>query len=175
MSPCKICNWPTSLWKDAHHHSVQFCSVVQSCPTLFNPWTAARQASLSITNSQSLLTLISIELVMTSNHLILYRPLLLPPSIFPSLSVFSNESVLCIRWPKYWSFSSSISPSSECSWLISSSLAIGKHKSNPQQDHFTPTTRTSVFPFFGQGLWHMESKLPTRNQSHIPCIGREES
>ena len=91
----------------------------KSCPTLFSPWTAAHQASLSITNSQSLLTLISIELVMTSNHLILYHPLLLPPSIFPSLSVFSNESVLCIRWPKYWSFSFSISPSNEYSGLIS--------------------------------------------------------
>ena len=83
------------------------------------PWTAAHQASLSITNSQSLLKLLSIELVMPSNHLILCRPLLLPPSIFPSIRVFSNESVLCIRWPKYWSFSFSISPSSGYSGLIS--------------------------------------------------------
>ena len=80
------------------------------------PWTAARQASLSITNSWSLLKLMSIKLVMPYNHLILYQPLLLP-SIFPSISVFSNESVLCIRWPKYWSFS--ISPSNEYSGLIS--------------------------------------------------------
>ena len=72
-------------------------------------WTAARQASLSITNSQSLLKLMSIKSVMTSNHLILCRPLLLPPSIFPSIRVFSNESLLYIRWPKYWSFSFSIS------------------------------------------------------------------
>ena len=79
----------------------------------------ARQASLSITNSQSLLKLMSIESVMPSNHLILYRPLLLLPSIFLSISVFSNESVLCIRWPKYWSFSLSISPSKEYSGLIS--------------------------------------------------------
>ena len=84
------------------------------------PWTVARQASLSITNSQSLLKLMSIELVMSSNHLILCCPLLLPPSIFHSIRVLSNESVLCIRWPKYWSFSFSISPSSECySGLIS--------------------------------------------------------
>ena len=83
------------------------------------PWTAARQACLSITNSQSLLTLMSIELMMPSNHLILCCPLLLPPSIFLSIRVFSNESVLCIRWPEYWSFSFSISPSSEYSGLIS--------------------------------------------------------
>ena len=82
------------------------------------PWIAARQASLSITNSQSLLKLMSIESVMPSNHLILCRPLLLLPSIFPSIRVFSNESVLPIRWPKYWSFSFSISPSNEHSGLI---------------------------------------------------------
>ena len=83
------------------------------------PWTAAHQASLSITNSRSLLKLMSIESVMPSNHFILCRPLLLLPSIFPSIRVFSNESALCIRWPKYWSFSFSISPSNECSGLIS--------------------------------------------------------
>ena len=83
------------------------------------PWTAARQASLSITNSQSLLKLMSIELVMPSSYLILCRPLLLLPSIFPSIKVFSDESVLCIRLPEYWSFSISISPSSEYSGLIS--------------------------------------------------------
>ena len=77
------------------------------------PWTAACQASLSITTSRSLLKLMSIKLVMPSNHLILCRPLLFPPSIFPSIRVFSNESVLHIRWPKYWCFSFSISPSSE--------------------------------------------------------------
>ena len=82
------------------------------------PWTAAHQASLSITNSQSLLKLMSIESVMPSNHLILCRPLLLRPSIFPSIRVFSNESVLHIRWPKYWSFSFNISPSNEYSGLI---------------------------------------------------------
>ena len=83
------------------------------------PWTAAYQASLSITNSQSLLKLMSIKSVMPSNHLILCHPLLLLPSIFPSIRVFSNESVLHIRWPKYWSFSFSINPSSEYSGLIS--------------------------------------------------------
>ena len=82
------------------------------------PWTAARQASMSITNPWSLLKLMSIELVMPSNHLILCHPLLLVPSIFPSIRVFSNESVLCIRWPKYWSFSFSISPFNEYSGLI---------------------------------------------------------
>ena len=83
------------------------------------PWTAARQASLSITSSRSLLKLMSIESVMPSNHLILCCPRLLPPSISPSIRVFSNESVLHIRWPKYWNFSFSISPSNEYSRLIS--------------------------------------------------------
>ena len=96
--------------------SVQLLSRVRLFAT---PWTAARQASLSITNSQSLPTPVCIELVMPSNHLILCRPLLLLPSIFPSIRVFSNESVLSIRWPKYWSFSFNISPSSEHSGLIS--------------------------------------------------------
>ena len=93
--------------------------VSQSCVRLFaTPWTAARQASLSITNSQSLLKLISIESLMPSNHLILCHPLL-PPSVFPSIRVFSIESVLRIRWPSYWSFSFSISPSNEYSGSIS--------------------------------------------------------
>ena len=96
--------------------SVQLLSHVRPFAT---PWTAARQASLSITNSWNLLKLMSIELVMPSNHLILYHPLLLLPSVFPSIRVFSNESVLRIRWPKYWSFSFGISPSNEYSGLIS--------------------------------------------------------
>ena len=97
---------------------VQFSSL--SHVQLFaTPWTAACQASLSITISWSLLKLMSIELVMPSNHLILCRPFLLPSSIFPSISVFSNESTLRIRWPKYWSFSFNISPSNEYSGLIS--------------------------------------------------------
>ena len=81
------------------------------------PWTAARQVSLFITNSLNLLKLMSIELVIPSNHLILYCPFFLSPSIFPSIRVFSSKSVLCIRWPKYWSFSFSISPSNEYSGL----------------------------------------------------------
>ena len=96
--------------------SVQSLSCVQLFAT---PWTAAHQASLSITNYQSLLKLMSIESVMPPNRLILCHPLLLLPSIIPSIRVFSNESVLRIRWPKYWSFSFNISPSNEHSGLIS--------------------------------------------------------
>ena len=96
--------------------SVQLLSRVWLFAT---PWTAVCQASLSITNSQSLLELMSIELVMPSNRLIFCHPLLLLPSIFASIRVFSNESVLCIRWPEYWSFSFSISPCDEYSGLIS--------------------------------------------------------
>ena len=99
--------------------SFQFSSLL-CCVQLFEtPWTAAHQASLSITNSQSSHKLMLMESVMPSNHLILCYPLFLLPSIFPSIRVLSNESVLCIRWPKYWSFSFSISPSSEYSGLIS--------------------------------------------------------
>jgi len=91
---------------------------MQSCLSFATPWTAARQATLSITSSRSLL-IMSIELVMPSTHLIFCHPLFLLPSVFPSISVFSNESVLHIRWTKYWSFSLSISPSNEYSGLIS--------------------------------------------------------
>ena len=95
--------------------SVRFSSVQSlSCVRLFvNPWTAARQASLSITNSQSSPKPMSIEAMMPSNHLTFYRPLPLLPSIFPSIGVFSNESPLCMRWPKYWSFRFNISPCNE--------------------------------------------------------------
>ena len=96
--------------------SIQLLSPVQLFVT---PWTAARQASLSITNSQSLLKLMSIKSVVPSNHLILCHPLLLLPSIFPSIGDFFSESALHIRWPEYWSFSFSISPSNEYSGLIS--------------------------------------------------------
>ena len=103
------------------HVMYQFSSVQWlSCVWLFvTPWITARQASLSITNSQSLPKFMSIESVMPSNHLILCHPFLLLPSIFPSIRVFSKESILHIRWPKYWSFSFSISPSNEHSGLIS--------------------------------------------------------
>ena len=105
----------------AHVYSGVFSSVQSLCLAQFFviPWTAAHQASLSITDSWRLLKLMSIESVVPSNHLILCHPLLLPPSIFPSIRVFSNESVLRIRWPKDWSFSLSISPSNEYSGLMS--------------------------------------------------------
>ena len=117
------------------------------------PWTAAHQASLSITNSWCLLKLMSIESAMPSNHLILYHPFLLPPSIFPRIRVFSKESVLRIRWPKCWSFSFSISPSSVYSGLISfrmdwfDLLAIqGTFKSLPQHHSSKPSIiQCSVF------------------------------
>ena len=103
----------------APFNSVQFSHSLSHVQLFTTPWIPASQASLSITNSRSLLKLMSIESVMTSSHLILCRPLLLLPSIFPSIRVFSNESALCIRWPKCWSFSFSISPSNEYSGLIS--------------------------------------------------------
>ena len=107
-------SWPRD---GTHISSVQFsCSVMSNSATL---WTAARQASLSITNSRSPPKPMSIELVMPSNRLILYHPLLLLPSIFPSIRVFSNESTLPIKWPKYWSFSFNISPPNEHPGLIS--------------------------------------------------------
>ena len=100
-------------------YSGWWCSVTQLCPTLCNPMDCSMLASLSITNSPNLLKLMSIELVMPSNHLILCHPLLFSPSIFPSIRVFSSESVLHISWPKYQNFSFSISPSGEYSGLIS--------------------------------------------------------
>ena len=100
-------------------HSISSVQSLSRVRLFASPWTIAQQASLSITNSQSLLKLMSIESVMPSNHLILCHPLLLLPSTFPSIRVFSSESVFHIRWPKYWSFSFSISPSNECSGLIS--------------------------------------------------------
>ena len=114
--PVSFCPWsrasPSQLSSvQSFSHSVM--------PDSVTPWTAACQASLPITNSRSFLKLMSIKSVMPSNHLILCRPLFLPPSIFPSIRVFSNESVICIRWPKDWNFSFSISPSNEYSGLIS--------------------------------------------------------
>ena len=117
--------WALWNWNASSTHRSHIVLLLLSSVQLFSrvrlfviPWTAACQASLSVTNSH-LFKLISTESVMPSNHLILCRPLLLPPSIFPSIRVFSNESVLCIRWPKYWSFSFNISPSNEYSGLIS--------------------------------------------------------
>ena len=124
-----VCNWATEhtqllaplLLQPIYLSFVTYSSIhsLSLVPLFATPWTAAHQASLSITNSQSLLKLMSIKSVMPSNHIILCHLLLLLPSIFPSSRVFSNESVLHIRWPKYWSFSFSISSSNEYSGLIS--------------------------------------------------------
>ena len=128
-----------------------------SCVRLFvTPWTATHQASLSITNSKSLLKFMSIVLVMPSNHLILCRPLLLLPSNFPSIRVFSSKSVLQIRWPKYWRFNFSISPSNEYSGLISFKmdwldlLAVQGTLKSLLQHHSSKTSilQCSVFFFF---------------------------
>ena len=123
-------------------------------------WTAACQASLSVTNSRSLLKLMSIELVIPPNHLILCRPLLLPPSIFPSISIFSNESVLCIRWPKYWSFSFNISPSNIYSGLTSfrmdwlDLLAVQGTLKSPLQHHSSKASILQCSAFFIVQLSH---------------------
>ena len=138
--------------------SVQFsCSVVSNSAT---SWPAARQASLSVTHSQSLLKVMSIESVISSNHLILCHPLLLPPSIFPSIRVFSNESVLRMRWPKYWSYSFSISPSNEYSGFISFRLdwldllaGQGTHKSLLQH-HSSKASILRCSAFFIAQLSH---------------------
>ena len=123
-------------------------------------WTAARQASLSITNSQSLLKLMSIESVMPSNHLILCHPLLPLPAIFPSIRVFSNELALCIRWPKYWSFSFNISPSNEHPGLISfrmnwlSLLAVQETLKSLLQHHTSKASIIQCSAFFIVQLSH---------------------
>ena len=142
--------------------SAQFSHSVVS-NSFATPWTTACQASLSITNSQSLLKFMSIKSVMPSNHLILCCPLLLLPSVFPSIRVFSNESVLHIRWPKYWSFSFSISPSNEYSGLISfmidwfDLLAIqGTLKSLLQHD----SSKASI-------LWHSAFFIVQLSHPHV--------
>jgi len=137
--------------------SVQSLSHVPLFVTL---WTAAHQTSLSITNSWSLLKLMSIELGMPSNHLILCHPLLLPPAIFPSIRVFSNESALHIRWPKYWSFSFSISPSNEYSGLISvrmdwlDLLAVQGTLKSLLQHHSSKASILQLLTFFIVQLSH---------------------
>ena len=137
--------------------SVQSLSHVRLCVTL---WTAALQASLSITNSWSLLTLMSIELVMPSNHLIVCHPLL-PPSIFPSIRVFSNETALCIRWPKYWSFSFRITLSNEYSRLISfridwlDLLAVQGNLKSLLKDHSLKILILLLWAFFVIHLSHL--------------------
>ena len=111
--------WENKILLTCHNFFVFSCSVTKSCQTLCDPWTAAWQASLSFTISQSLLKFMPIKLMTLYNHFILCHPLLLLPLIFPRIRVFSNELALCIRWLKYWSFSFNISPSTEYSGLIS--------------------------------------------------------
>ena len=142
--------------------SAQFSSVAQSCLTLFNPMDdqAMGLASLSITNSWSLLKLMSIESVMPSNHLILYRPLHLLPSIFPSIRVFSNASALRIRWPKYWSFRFNISPCNEHPGLISfrmdwpDLLAVQETLKSLLQHHSSKASILRCSAFFTVQLSH---------------------
>ena len=147
---------PTSL-REFQFSSVQSLSHVRLFVT---QWTVARQASLSITNSRSLLKLMSIELVMPSNHLILCYLLLLQPSIVPSIRVFSKESVLCIRWAKYWSFSFSISPFNEYSGLISfrsdwlDLLAVQGTLKSLFQHHSSKTSIRQCSAFFRRRQWH---------------------
>ena len=144
---------------------IQFSSVGQSCLTLCDPWITAHQASLSITNSRSLLKPMSIDSVMPSSHLILCRPLLLLPPIPPSIRVFSNESTLCMRWPKDWSFSFSISPSNEHPGLISFSmgwlnlLATQGTLKSLLQHHSSKTSIFSVLSF-------LHSPILTSVQDH---------
>ena len=125
------------MLEEVQFSSVQSLSHIQLFAT---PWTAAHQASLSITNSRSLLKLMSIELVMPSNYLILCHPLLLLTSIFPSIWVFSNESAFRIRWPKYWSFSFSISSSKEHPGLISFRMDVGGSPCSPRDSQESSPT-----------------------------------
>ena len=135
--------------------SFQFSSVAQSCPTLCHPMIAARQASLSITNSQSSLRFMFIESVMLSSHLIPSRPLLLLPPIPPSIKVFSNESTLHMRWPKYWSFSFSIIPSKEIPGLISlQNGLVGSPCSPRDSQESSPTTHFKSISSTALSLLH---------------------
>ena len=162
------------IWLSVQFSSVQSLSYVQLFAT---PWITACQASLSITNSRSPPKPMSIESVMPSNHLILCRPLLLLPSIFPGITVFSNESALRIRWPKYWSFSFNISPSNEHAGLISfrmdwwDLLAVQGTLKSLLQHHSLKTSILQCSAFFivqhthpymttgkiKMGLWHMKT------------------
>ena len=146
----------------------QLSSVPQSCPTLCDPWIAARQASLFITKSLGLLTLMSITSVMPTNHLILCYPLLLLPSIFPSIKVFSNESVLCIRWPKYWSFSYNISPTVNTQdWFPLGWTGWTSLQSKWLSRVFSDTT-VQKHQFFG-------TQLSSQSNSHIHTWALEKS
>ena len=160
MNVCKLVTSPLITRVPAQFSSLQFSSVAQSCPTLWNSWTAAPKASLSITNTQSLLKPVSVKSVMPSNHLILCHPLLLLPSIFPSIRVFSNESVLHIRWTKYWSFSFNISPSNEHPGLISfrmdwlDLLAVQGTLKSHLQHHSSKASILQLSAFFMVQLSH---------------------
>ena len=165
-----VTSWLTLFVDNLQFSSVQSLSHVWLFATT---WTAARQASLSITNSWSLLKLMSIESVMPSNHLILCCPLLLLPSIFPSKRVFSNESVLCITWPKYWSFSFSISPSNEYLGLISFRMDWfdlfadqGTLKSIPQH-HNAKASFLQHSAFFIVQLSHPHFKTPSSEEMEL--------
>ena len=159
--------------------SVQLLSCVRLCAT---PWTTARQASLFITSSQSLLKLMSIKSVMPSNHLLLCCPLLLPPSTFPSIRVFSSESVLNIRWPKYWSFSFSISPSSEYSGLTFfrmnclNLLAVQGILKSLLQHHSSKASVLRCSAFFIAQLLHPNMTAgKTIALTRWTCVGKEMS
>ena len=140
---------------------ILFSSVTQLCPALRNPMDCSTPGSLSITNSWSLFKLMSIESTMPSNHLILCRPLLVLPSIFPSIRGFSSELVLCIRWPKYWSFSFNISPSIVYSGLISSRmdwldlLAVQGTLKSLLQHHSSKTSVLQCLAFFMVQFSHL--------------------
>ena len=140
--------------------SVQFSLVTQSCLTLCDPWTTARQTSLSITNSQSLSKLMSIESVMPSSHLILCHPLLLQPPIAPSIRVLSNESILRMTWPKYWSFSFSISPSNEHPGLVSFGWTGWISLQSKGLSRVFSNTTVQKHQFFG-------AQLSSQSYSHI--------
>ena len=164
MSPYIVGTWQILLWtnKIIWNCGLNKCSVqLLSCAWIFaTPWNTAQQASLSITNFRSSLRLMSIESVMPSSHLILCHPLLLLPPIPPSIRVFSNESTLCMRWSKYWSFSFSIIPSKEIPGLISFRMDWLDHLA--VQGTLKSLLRTTVqeHQFFG-------SQLPLQSNSHI--------
>ena len=140
-------------------------------PFFATPWTAAQQSFLSFTNSQSLLKLMSIEMVIPSNHLILYCPLLLLPSIFPRIMIFSNESVLRIRWPKYCSFSISISPSNEYSGLISFRIVTS---SQFEGKSFSYYTTTLILPLHAPLTAQLLRNPPAMQVTWVRSLGQED-
>ena len=155
-----ICKVPWLLKALSSAESFSLIQLLSHVWLFETPWTAAHQASLSITNSRSSPKLMSIESVMLSSHLILFLPLLLLPSIFPSIRVFSNESAPCIRWPKYWSFSLSVSPSNEHPGLISfrmdwlDLLAVQRTCKSLFQHHSSKASILWCSAFFTVQLWH---------------------